>query len=227
MGELAAAIAHEINQPLGAIVNNVHVSLRLASQQTATAQTELNEVLSDIVADAQRASAIIARLRGMMKRVSPAKAPLQLNDLVRDVLVFAEREIAEYRIAVRIEIPHDLSLITGDRVQFQQVLSNLVMNGIEAMSAVEVSRRVLTISGSRAILIDQPVVQITVHDLGCGFSGQDPERLFESFYTTKRECLGMGLRISRSIVETHGGRLWAQANKDAGAMFICLLPAMS
>jgi C4-dicarboxylate-specific signal transduction histidine kinase len=112
-------------------------------------------------------------------------------------------------------------------VQFQQVLSNLVMNGIEAMSGVEVSRRVLTISGSRAILFDQPAVQITVHDLGCGFSGQDPEHLFEPFFTTKREGLGMGLRISRSIVETHGGRLWAQANKDAGATFICLLPAVS
>jgi C4-dicarboxylate-specific signal transduction histidine kinase len=112
-------------------------------------------------------------------------------------------------------------------VQFQQVLSNLVMNGIEAMSAVEASCRVLTISGSRATLIGRPAVQITVHDLGCGFSGQDPERLFESFYTTKREGLGMGLRISRSIVETHGGRLWAQANKHAGATFICLLPAMS
>jgi hypothetical protein len=119
-----------------------------------------------------------------------------------------------------------LPAVSGDRVQLQQVLFNLVINGIDAMSAVEIPRRVLTIGGQGALLNGRPAVRITVHDRGCGFSVEDPERLFESFYTTKPDGLGMGLRISRSIVEAHGGRLWAQANEEEGATFSCSLPLM-
>ncbi len=226
LGELAAGIAHEVNQPLGAIVNNANVSLQLANGETAAARQELREVLSDIVNDANRASAIIAHMRGLMKQVAPGREPLQLADLVRDVLALAEREIAEHRITVRTEIPNELPPISADLVQMQQVLFNLVMNGIEALSATETSRRVLTIGGQDATLNDRSAVQITVRDLGCGFGTQDPEHLFESFYTTKPHGLGMGLRISRSIVEAHGGKLWARMNEDVGAIFFCLLPAV-
>jgi hypothetical protein len=226
MGELGAAVAHEVNQPLGAIVNNANVSLRLAGVETAAAREELRDVLSDVVSDANRASDIIARMRGLMKRVTPGMEPLQINDLAREVLAFAEHKIAEHQITVRIEIPNELHSVSGDRVQLQQVLFNLVMNGIEAMSAVEMPRRVLTIGGQSVTLNGQPAVKLTVHDLGCGFSVEDLERLFESFYTTKPDGLGMGLRISRSIVEAHGGRLWVQANEDEGATLSCSLPVM-
>ena len=120
---------------------------RLAGAETAAAREELRDVLSDIVNDANRASAIIARMRGLMKQVTPGKEPLQLTGLARDVLAFAKREIAEHRITVRTEIPNELPAVSADRVQLQQVLFNLVMNGIEAMSAVEIPRRVLTIGG--------------------------------------------------------------------------------
>jgi C4-dicarboxylate-specific signal transduction histidine kinase len=226
LGELAAGIAHEVNQPLGAIVNNANVSLQLVNAETAAAREELRDVLSDIVNDANRASAIITRMRGLMKQVPPVKEPLQLTGVVREVLALAEREIVEHRIKVRTEIPDELPAISADRVQLQQVVFNLVTNGIEAMGATEISRRVLTIGGQNATLNDRPAVQITVRDFGCGFSKQDPELLFESFYTTKPHGFGMGLRISRSIVESHGGRLWALVNEDVGATFFCLLPAV-
>jgi signal transduction histidine kinase len=162
-----------------------------------------------------------------MKQLPPATEPLQLDDLVQDVLALAERAIAEQRIAVRIEIPNDLPPASGDRVQLEQVLLNLIINSIEAMSGVDTSRRILTIRAHPAALNGRPAVQITVHDLGCGFSAEQAGRLFESFYTTKPNGLGMGLSICRSIVEAHGGRLWAQANEDSGATFLFSLPVES
>jgi PAS domain S-box-containing protein len=227
MGELGAAIAHELNQPLGAIVNNANVALRLAAAATTTAPAELLEVLVDIVKDVNRASAIVARIRALMKQLPPAAEPLQLDDLVQDVLALAERAIAEQRIAVRIEISHDLPPASGDRVQLEQVLLNLMMNSIEAMSGVVTSRRILTIRAHPAALNGRPAIQITVDDLGCGFSAEQAGRLFESFYTTKPNGLGMGLSICRSIVEAHGGHLWAQANEDSGATFVFSLPVES
>jgi PAS domain S-box-containing protein len=226
IGELGATVAHEVNQPLGAIVNNASVALRLAGAETAATREELRDVLSEIVSDANRASAIIARVREVMKRDRPGMEPLQIEAIAREVLAFAAREIARHQITVRTEIPNELPSVWGDRVQLQQVLFNLVMNGIEAMSAVEIPRRVLTIGGRSATLNGQPAVEITVHDLGCGFGVEDLERVFESFYTTKPDGLGMGLRISRSIVEAHGGRLWVQANEDEGATLSCSLPVM-
>ncbi len=223
LGELAATIAHEVNQPLGSIVNNANAALKIAAAEPKK-QEELGEVLSDIVKDAERASSIIARIRELAKRSTPAKEPLKVNDLVRDVLALAQRELTGRGITVRIEFPEDLPRVIGDRVQLQQVVLNLVMNGAEAMSAVPGPRRILTIGAERLELTGEPAVLITVSDLGGGFGAGDPERLFERFYTTKPGGLGIGLRISRSIVVAHGGRLWAQANEHAGATFLFSLP---
>ena len=224
MGELAASIAHEINQPLGAIVNNASVALRIAGTSEAASDEELRDVLSDIIDDASRGSAIIARLRELVQRVAPSKEPLPLNDLVREVLALAEPELTERRITVRLELHGDLPRVLGDQVQLQQVILNLVTNAAESMGAVPDERRILTIGGGLWQRNGLPAALITVHDLGCGFAAEDSERLFEAFYTTKPKGLGMGLRIAHSIVEAHGGHLWVEANPDAGATFFVALP---
>jgi C4-dicarboxylate-specific signal transduction histidine kinase len=223
MGELAASIAHEINQPLGAIVNNGNVAMRLATIENGS-RDKLVEILSDIVSDANRTSEIIARIRAVMSKSAPGKTSLQIKIVVADVLALARRELAERHIKVGTELPEDLPSVSGDRIQLQQVLLNLVMNGIDAMSEVEEARRVLTISGRRDELAGQPAVLIAVQDFGSGFSREDYERFFDAFYTTKPTGMGMGLRISRSIVEAHGGRLWATSNEGQGATFYCTLP---
>src|ERR1051325_4981389 len=223
MGELAASIAHEINQPLGAIVNNSNVGLRLVNG-TRELPKELREILSDIVHDANRTSDIVARIRALAKKSIPEKTSLQLGDVVADVLMLAQGKLAERRIEVCTELDDDLPQVAGDRVQLQQVLLNLVMNGVEAMSGVQDERRILTIGVQRDELAGRPAIRITVRDLGCGFRPEDSERLFESFYTTKSHGLGLGLWISRSIVEAHGGRLWAKLNDGPGATFSCALP---
>ena len=218
IGEMAASIAHEINQPLGAIVNNSNVAIRIATAKNGSLDN-LVEILSDIVSDVTRTSSIIARIRAVMRKTSPEKTSLQLKGVVADVLALVHRELAGRRIEVRTELPEDLPSVSGDRVQLQQVLLNLVMNGIEAMSAVEDERRILTIRGQRDELDGRRAVLIAVHDLGAGFEPEDSERLFEAFYTTKPDGLGMGLRISRSIVDAHGGHLWATSNDGEGATF--------
>jgi PAS domain S-box-containing protein len=225
MGELAASIAHEINQPLGAIVNNSNVGLRLVNGARELPK-ELREILSDIVHDANRTSAIVARIRALAKKSIPEKTSLQLGDVVADVLMLAQGILAERRIEVRTELDDDLPQVSGDRVQLQQVLLNLVMNGVEAMSGVQDERRILTIGVQRDELAGRPAIRITVRDLGCGFRPEDSERLFESFYTTKSHGMGLGLWISRSIVEAHGGRLWATLNDGPGATFSCALPSL-
>jgi C4-dicarboxylate-specific signal transduction histidine kinase len=223
LGELAASIAHEINQPLGALVNNSNVGLRLVNGVRGL-PNELREILSDIVHDANRTSAIVARIRALAKKSIPEKTLLQLEEVVAEVLALANRELTERRIIVRTELSDDLPQVSGDRVQLQQVLLNLVINGIEAMSSVDDERRILTIGGQHAELDGQPSVRITVRDLGSGLRPEDGERLFEAFYTTTSHGMGMGLRISRSIVEAHGGRLWATPNDGPGATFSCTLP---
>jgi PAS domain S-box-containing protein len=223
MGELAASIAHEVNQPLGAIVNNANACLRLLAHAPGCS-ADARGALSDILADANRASAVIARIRALTERSAPEKTSLRPQDVVADVLALAHGQLVEHRIEVRTELPEDLRDVSGDRVQLQQVLLNLVMNSIEAMSEVAEARRILTIRGQSDKLDDQSSALITVQDLGRGFQPQDGERLFEAFYTTKSHGMGMGLRISRSIVEAHGGRLWATANQDAGATFSFALP---
>jgi C4-dicarboxylate-specific signal transduction histidine kinase len=224
MGELAASIAHEINQPLGAIVNNGNLCLRLL-RANPTLPRDMREALSDIVSDGNRASAIVARVRAMTARTPSEKISLQLQAVVADVLVLARRELDEHGIEARTALSGHLPSVLGDRVQLQQVFLNLVMNGIEAMSHVAAGRRVLTICGERSDLNGQPAVLITVHDFGTGFRPLDEHRIFDAFYTTKSHGMGMGLSISRSIVDAHGGRLWAKSIEGMGTTFSCALPA--
>jgi PAS domain S-box-containing protein len=226
MGELAASIAHEANQALSAIVSNSNFCLRLADA-TGGAPYEAREALLEIVKDADRANAIIARIRTMTQRSALEKTRFHIRDLVFDVLALAHGELDQNRIKVRTDLVENLPHVSGDRVELQQVLLNLVMNSIEAMSKVEDERRVLTICGARDELDGKAAVRITVQDYGVGFRPEAIGRLFDAVYSTKPNGLGMGLQISRTIVEAHGGRLWATANAGPGATFLCALPTVA
>ena len=223
LGELAASVAHEVNQPLTAIINNASACLALLPSDT----DELDEVckaLSEIADDADRASAVLARIRGLVKKSPLEKARLHLHDVVSAVLVLVRPEAAARRVTVQAQIPEDLPLIFGDRVQLQQVLLNLVMNGMDAMNSVEEHKRLLLISGHHDEYDGWHAATISVKDFGIGLKAGEMERLFDAFYTTKPQGMGMGLAISRSIVEEHGGRLWAEPNKGPGATFLFSLP---
>jgi PAS domain S-box-containing protein len=226
MGEVASSIAHEINQPLGAIVNYGNACLRLLKSGRANL-TEMAGALSAIVNDAERASAIIARIRALSKKTPPEMALLQVEDLVTDILPLVRHQLTGRRIALKTALPGELSPILGDRIQLQQVLLNLVVNGIEAMSKVPEDQRQLVIEAQSHVSEDQAFVLITVTDSGIGLKAEDLPRVFETFYTTKAAGMGMGLAISRSIVEAHGGRLWATPNGDLGATFQLMLPVQA
>jgi PAS domain S-box-containing protein len=224
LGELAASIAHEVNQPLTAIINNANACLALLPSDT----DELDEVckaLSDIVNDADRASAVLARVRGLVKKSPLKKARLHLRDVVSAVLVLVRPEAATRRVTMQAQIPEDLPFTIGDGIRLQQVLLNLVMNGMDAMNSVEEQKRLLLISGRRDVYDDWPAATISVQDFGTGLKAEEMERLFDAFYTTKPQGMGMGLAISRSIVEEHGGRLWVEPNNGPGATFLFTLPA--
>ncbi len=223
VGELAVSMSHELNQPLGAIVNNGAACLRLLDE-AAGVPAEAREAMSDIIEDARRASAILARVRKLSNKSSCERICVRLQDIIDWM---SHRRSPNWRSQdhVTTELPEDLPSVAGDRVQLQQVLLNLVTNAIDAMDGMEERRRIVKIAGRPDELGNEPAVLITVQDLGCGFKPEDSELLFEPFYTTKTGRMGMGLRISRSIAETHGGRLWAQANVDAGATFLLTLPA--
>ena len=222
IGEVAAAIAHEINQPLGAIVNNASVCLRLLD---ATPPPEdAREVMQNIVEDAQRASSIVQHIRALTRTGSLERTWFGVDELIRDVLRLAERQLADGRVVVNVRISEGLPPLLGARVQIQQLLLNLVLNAVEAMLSIDDTRRVLTIDAQPSALDAAPAISICVTDVGAGFDPREAERLFEPFHTTKRKGMGMGLRIGRSIAEAHGGRLIAMSNPGAGATFQCLLP---
>ena len=224
MGELTASIAHEVNQPLTAIMNNANACLTMLPNQDPNVG-DLRAALSEIVDDTDRAGAVINRVRQLAKKAPFEKTRLRLTDVVTEVLTLARFESLARGVSVRTELPSDLPLVAGDRVQLQQVLLNLVVNGMDAMANVEENRRVLTIA-SRQQEEDGSLAVITeVSDSGVGFEAGQLKRLFEPFYTTKSRGLGMGLAISRSIIEAHGGRLWAESNDGPGATFSFSLPA--
>ena len=224
LGEVTASFAHELNQPLAAIVNNANACLGLLPNRRRDLD-EVRDALADIVSDAERASTIIERVRGLAKRSSPEKVPLQLIDVVEAVVALAATESAARRVAMRTEIAADLPVVLGDRVQLQQVLLNLVVNGMDAMSTVAEQERLLEIRGCSHRQDGRPAARISVRDRGIGLDAGQMERLFEPFYTTKAHGMGMGLAISRTIIAAHGGRLWAEANPGPGATFSFSLPA--
>ena len=223
MGEITSSIAHEINQPLGAIVNYGNACLKLLKAGSFDL-TEITAALSAIVKDANRASAIIAQIRALSKKAPPEMAALQVRDVVTDTLALVQREATERRIVLKTVFPGDLFPVLGDRIQLQQVLLNLVMNSIEAMNKVPEDQRQLSIEAQSHVSEGKSFVLITVTDSGIGLTAEDLPKLFQTFYTTKADGMGMGLAISRSIVEAHGGRLWATPNADLGATFQFTLP---
>jgi len=224
LGEVTASFAHELNQPLAAIVNNANACLGLLPNRRPDLD-EVRDALADIVSDAERASAIIERVRRLAKRSAPERVPLQLVDVVDDVVALAAPESLARRVAIRTDVRADLPVVLGDRVQLQQVLLNLVVNGMDAMSTVDEPERRLEIRGRPDTHDGAQAVTISVQDRGVGLDPGKMERLFEAFYTTKPHGMGMGLAISRSIIEAHGGRLWAEPNRGAGATFSFRVPA--
>ena len=221
MTALTASIAHEVNQPLGAIVTNANAALRWLARQPPELD-EARETLERIARDGHRAGEVIRRVRALLRKTTSFRERVDLNNLVQDTIALVQGEVRRQRILLRTALAPDLPPVVGDRVQVQQVLLNLVLNGIEAMKEVAERPRELVISSGREA---SNGVRVAVRDAGVGLAPQNVERVFEAFYTTKPDGMGIGLAICRSIIEAHGGRLWASANEPHGAMFQFTLPA--
>ena len=220
LGELTVSIVHEVSQPLGAMINSAAAGARwLAAEPPA--MSEARVALDNIAADGKRAREVIARIRAHTKRQAPRTDLLDLNRRIVEVVSFAEHELRSRDIVLETKLDSKLPQVTGDRVQLQQVLLNLIINAIEAMSAVNDRPRELTIVSRQD---DANSVQVEVRDSGTGLDPERAEQVFNAFYTTKAEGIGIGLSISRSIVEAHGGRLWASRNEPHGAVFQLSLP---
>jgi PAS domain S-box-containing protein len=224
MAALSASIAHEVTQPLAAIVTNGDACLRLLASDRPNV-SETRAAVASIIRDARRAADVVARVRALLKKSDVARMPLDLGQLIRDVLALVPREVARHRIVLQTSLANDLPPVLGDRIQLQQVVLNLLTNAIEAMRDVADRRRELVISARRHDVDPEAGVLVAVQDAGVGFERASLDQLFEVLYTTKPDGLGMGLSISRSIILSHGGRLWATPNADYGATFQFVLPA--
>jgi PAS domain S-box-containing protein len=215
LGELTASIAHEVNQPITGVVTSAQAGLRWLAAEPPNLN-EVRELLSRIVKDGGRAGDVIHRIRALIKKAPPRVAPLDINETVLDVIALTRSELLKHNVSLQTEFAANLPLIEGDRVQLQQVILNLILNAVEAMSGVDEAARELQISTGKEALSG---VRVTVRDFGPGLDPQSADHLFDAFYTTKPDGLGMGLPICRSIIEAHGGRLWVSANDPRGAVF--------
>jgi signal transduction histidine kinase len=220
LGELAASIAHEVNQPLAGVIANAEACLRWLDRGTPDLDAVRRSV-EWVIDDGNRASEVIRRVRSLANKTDIEKVPLDVNDVVRETIGLMQREAFSHQVSLRVELIPALPTILGDRVQLQQVIINLVMNGIEAMQSVTDRPHELMIR-SRQDEAQQVLVSVT--DCGVGISAENADRLFNAFFTTKSSGMGMGLSICRSIMEAHGGRLWATANVPHGATFQFTLP---
>jgi C4-dicarboxylate-specific signal transduction histidine kinase len=220
MGQLTASIAHEVNQPLAGVIANAEAGLRWLDRETP----DLDAVRCSVewvIDDGKRASEVIRRVRSLAKKTDLEKVPLDANDIIREVMALVQRELTSRQASLRIELAPALPIILGDRVQLQQVMINLVMNGAEAMQSITDRPRELVI---RSRPDETRQVLLSVTDCGVGISAENADRLFNPFFTTKASGMGMGLSICRSIIDAHGGRLWATANLPRGATFQFSLP---
>jgi PAS domain S-box-containing protein len=220
LGVLTASIAHEVNQPLSGIVTNASTCLRMLAADPPNVDGA-RETARRTIRDGNRASEVITRLRALYGKKEPTIESVDLNEATREVIALAFSELQRNRIILRPELAEDLPLVAGDRVQLQQVILNLIRNGSDAMSSVDDRPRQLLISTERD---EGDRVSLTVQDAGTGFDPQAVDRLFEGFYTTKNDGMGIGLSVSRSIIESHHGRLWATLNNGPGAAFSFSLP---
>ena len=221
LGELTAWIAHEVNQPLAGIVTNGTACLQWLGQKTP-ALDEARSAVEDMVSDAQRAGDVILEIRALSRKTAPKRAPLDINDLIQGVVRLVTREAQAQGASVRLELAPALPAVVGDRVQLQQVVINLVINAIQAMASVTARRRELSI---RSRQNEAGHVLVEVADSGHGIGSTNLDQLFKAFFTTKPAGMGMGLSICRSIIEAHGGNVWATDNTPSGAVFHFTLPA--
>jgi PAS domain S-box-containing protein len=215
LGELTASIAHEVNQPLTAIVTNGEVGLRWLDREVPDL-AEVRDALGDVVSNGRRASEIIQRLRALSRKTGTQKAALDINDAISEVIPLVQQEVLSHRVSLRLDLAPTLPAVLGDRVQLQQVIINLVVNGMEAMAPVTDRPRKLVVSSQ---LDDSGDVLVAVEDSGLGIDPENANKLFNAFFTTKPSGMGMGLSICRSIIEDHGGRLRASRNAGPGATF--------
>ncbi|MFZ0100955.1 MAG: ATP-binding protein [Pseudolabrys sp.] len=223
LGEMTTTIAHEVNQPLTAVLINGNACLHWLDAEPP----DLNEArknIANIVRDANRASGIVVQVRDLTKGLPPENDWLRVNELILATTLLIDREIRQNQISMQTRLSDDAPLIQGDRVQLQQVLLNLLLNAIEALSSVSIGSRHLVVASAKK---DSKSVLVSVYDSGKGLPPDDLGRLFDPFYTTKSDGMGMGLTISRSIVESHGGRIWATPNSPCGAVFQFTLPTDS
>lgn len=221
VGELTSSIAHELNQPLGAIVTNGNASLRLLSRETPDLEGT-REAVDCMISDAMRASDVIKGIRGLLKKTAPAKVLLDINQTITEVIALSASELAKNQVSLRTELAADLQSVLGDRVQLQQVLLNLILNGNEAISKSTWDPREMVISSRETAPAE---VTVMVRDSGIGLHPKNEARVFNAFFTSKEDGLGLGLSISRTIIEAHGGRLWCTANEGQGATFQFTLPS--
>jgi C4-dicarboxylate-specific signal transduction histidine kinase len=220
MGELAASIAHELNQPLAGVVINGNACLRWLATQPPNLD-EARQAIERTVRDGTRASGVLVRVRGLLKKGERIKERADVNGIIDEVLTLAQGELRRHGVSLRIELAGDLPPVIGDRVQLQQVILNLIMNAAESMMAVRDRARLLRIRTGQPC---PGLIEVVVQDSGVGLDPEQISRIFESFYTTKPGGIGMGLAISRSIVEAHGGQLSAETNAGPGATFRFTLP---
>ena len=221
MGELVASIAHEVNQPLGAIVTNGSACLRILDRETPDLEKS-REVIGRMISDGMRASEVIKRIRDLLHKTPSEKAPLNINETIQEVIALVRSDVLRSEVELLAELAADLPPVAGDRVQLQQVILNLILNGKDAMSGVQTHPRELLVSSGKS---KSGEVVVAVRDCGAGLETKDVERIFDPFFSTKPEGMGLGLSISRTIIEAHGGTLWATQNEHKGATIQFTLPA--
>jgi PAS domain S-box-containing protein len=220
LGELTASIAHEVTQPIAGVVTNAAAALHWLGAEPPNLD-EVRDILGQIVKDGERAGDVIHRIRALVKKAPPRMARCNVNAAILDVIALTRSELQKHDVSLQIQLAAGLPLINGDRIQLQQVVLNLILNAVDAMSGIDEGAREIRISTGREA---SNGVRVIVRDFGPGLDPQSVDRLFEAFYTTKPDGLGMGLAICRSIIEAHGGRLWASANEPRGAVFQFSLP---
>jgi C4-dicarboxylate-specific signal transduction histidine kinase len=220
MGALAASISHEVNQPLAAVVTNADACMIWLSSDPPNLE-EARAAVESIAQQGTRASDVVRHIRAMFTKAAPERSRVQVNDLIREVGTLIEGAALRNQVTLETDLAADLQATMGDRVQLQQVIVNLILNGIEAMSEVADRPRRLVI---RSQMRNSDEILVAVRDSGVGIAPKDEKRIFDAFFTTKAQGMGMGLSISSSIIEVHGGRLWATRNDDFGATFQFTLP---
>jgi C4-dicarboxylate-specific signal transduction histidine kinase len=220
LGELMASISHEINQPLAGVVTNAQASLRWLSQDPPQLE-EVRSSIQRIVRDGNRASDIIQRIRALAKKAEPQKTSVDINEVIQEAVLLLQRQVRSQQVEMRTDLAPALPQVIGDRVQLQQVLINLIINGVEAMAPVVDRRRELMVQSRQD---GAAGLVISVRDSGIGIDPKNTEQVFRSFFTTKSRGMGIGLSISRSIISSHGGRLWISPNTDHGVTFHFSLP---